>query len=100
MASKNKSKETAVKKASPYTMRYRLHGGADEIGGNFIEIESAGKRIFLDMGMPLSLPEEGLFSSQQHPPRYYRIAPYRNRAMPRYQNSTVVRTRHDIVALM
>lgn len=46
-------------------MRYRLHGGADEIGGNFIEVECAGKRIFLDMGMPLTLPEEGAFSSRE-----------------------------------
>ncbi len=54
-----------TKGISPYPMRYRLHGGADEIGGNFIEIEYAGKRIFLDMGMPLSLPEEGPFSSHE-----------------------------------
>ncbi|OGR74288.1 MAG: hypothetical protein A2089_03870 [Elusimicrobia bacterium GWD2_63_28] len=48
---------------SSLSFRYRLHGGAEEIGGNFIEVEFAGKRIFLDMGMPLTLPEEGPFSS-------------------------------------
>ncbi|MFH1620279.1 MAG: MBL fold metallo-hydrolase [bacterium] len=45
--------------------RYRIHGGADEIGGNFIEVEYGGKKIFLDMGMPLSLPEDGPFSSRE-----------------------------------
>lgn len=47
------------------SLKYRLHGGADEIGGNFIEVEYAGKRIFLDMGMPLTLPETGAFSSRE-----------------------------------
>jgi ribonuclease J len=47
------------------TLKYRLHGGADEIGGNFIEVEYAGKRIFLDMGMPLTLPEDGPFAANR-----------------------------------
>lgn len=35
-------------------MRVRIHRGAHEIGGNCIEVESAGKRIVLDVGRPLS----------------------------------------------
>jgi ribonuclease J len=34
-------------------MRVRIHRGAHEVGGNCIEIESEGKRIVLDIGLPL-----------------------------------------------
>ena len=34
-------------------MRLTLHGGADEIGGNAVELEAGGQRIALDLGLPL-----------------------------------------------
>ena len=34
-------------------MRVCIHRGTQEVGGNCIEIESAGKRIVLDVGLPL-----------------------------------------------
>jgi len=34
-------------------MRLRIHHGAAEIGGNCIELESAGKTILMDLGLPL-----------------------------------------------
>jgi ribonuclease J len=36
-------------------MRFRIHRGAKEIGGNCIELSSAGKTLLLDLGMPLTL---------------------------------------------
>ena len=36
-------------------MRVRIHRGTKEIGGNCIELESRGKRLVLDLGMPLSV---------------------------------------------
>lgn len=35
-------------------MRARIHRGAQEIGGNCIELEAAGKTLVLDLGRPLS----------------------------------------------
>lgn len=35
-------------------MRCRIHRGCHEIGGNCVEIESSGKRIVLDVGLPLT----------------------------------------------
>lgn len=35
-------------------MRVRIHRGSKEIGGNCIELESAGKHILFDLGMPLT----------------------------------------------
>ena len=35
-------------------MRVCIHRGTKEIGGNCIELECAGKRILLDLGMPLT----------------------------------------------
>jgi ribonuclease J len=35
-------------------MRLRIHRGADEIGGNCVEIESQGYSILLDLGLPLT----------------------------------------------
>ena len=42
-------------------MRVRIHRGTKEIGGTCIEIEAQGKRIALDVGLPLDAPrdEEG-----------------------------------------
>ena len=40
-------------------MRIRIHRGTKEIGGTCIEIESAGKRIALDVGLPLDAPDNG-----------------------------------------
>ena len=40
-------------------MRIRIHRGTREIGGTCIEIESAGKRIALDVGLPLDASAEG-----------------------------------------
>ncbi len=34
-------------------MRLRIHHGAAQIGGNCIELESAGQRLLLDLGLPL-----------------------------------------------
>ena len=34
-------------------MRVRIHRGAEEIGGTCIELEACGKRIALDVGLPL-----------------------------------------------
>lgn len=34
-------------------MRLRIHHGAVQIGGNCIELESQGKRVLLDLGLPL-----------------------------------------------
>jgi ribonuclease J len=35
-------------------MRLRVHRGAQEIGGNCVEIESQGYSILLDLGLPLT----------------------------------------------
>ena len=35
-------------------MRIRIHRGAQEIGGNCVEIESRGYSILLDLGLPLT----------------------------------------------
>ena len=68
-------------------MRCRIHRGCHEIGGNCIEIESQGKRIVLDIGLPLknesnaTLPDIsgltssddsllGIFISHPHPDHY------------------------------
>ena len=34
-------------------MRARIHRGTSEVGGNIVEVESGGKRIVLDVGLPL-----------------------------------------------
>lgn len=39
-------------------MRIRIHRGTQEIGGTCIEIEAQGKRIALDVGLPLDAPAE------------------------------------------
>ena len=39
-------------------MRLRIHRGAKEIGGTCIEVEAAGKRLVLDVGLPLDAPDE------------------------------------------
>jgi ribonuclease J len=36
-------------------MRCRIHRGCHEIGGNCVEVESQGKRIILDIGLPLKV---------------------------------------------
>ena len=68
-------------------MRCRIHRGCHEIGGNCVEIESQGKRIVLDIGLPLKdekavgLPDIsglmspddsllGIFISHPHPDHY------------------------------
>ena len=68
-------------------MRCRIHRGCHEIGGNCIEIESHGKRIVLDIGLPLkdesfaTVPDIsgltshddsllGIFISHPHPDHY------------------------------
>lgn len=40
-------------------MRVRIHRGTKEIGGTCIEVEAQGKRIALDVGLPLDAPENG-----------------------------------------
>ncbi|HPB51547.1 MAG TPA: MBL fold metallo-hydrolase, partial [Myxococcota bacterium] len=40
-------------------MNIRILGGAHEIGGNCVELESGGHRLLLDLGMPLTAgPDE------------------------------------------
>ena len=38
-------------------MRIRIHRGTKEIGGTCIEIEAQGKRVVLDVGLPLGAPD-------------------------------------------
>ncbi len=38
-------------------MRVRIHRGTKEVGGNCIELCTAGKTLLLDMGMPLTAPD-------------------------------------------
>jgi ribonuclease J len=38
-------------------MRVRIHRGAAQVGGTCVELESAGQRILLDLGMPLDAAE-------------------------------------------
>lgn len=40
-------------------MRIRIHRGTQEIGGTCIEVEAQGKRVALDVGLPLDAPEQG-----------------------------------------
>ena len=37
-------------------MRVCIHRGTKEIGGTCIEIESGGKRLVVDVGLPLDVP--------------------------------------------
>ncbi len=39
-------------------MRLRIHRGTQEIGGTCIEAEAQGKRLVLDVGLPLDAPDE------------------------------------------
>ena len=39
-------------------MKVRIHRGTREIGGTCIEVEAQGKRIALDVGLPLDAPED------------------------------------------
>lgn len=72
-------------------MRCRIHRGCHEIGGNCVEVESQGKRIVLDIGLPLKdnqsvgvpdisglmSPDDGLlgiFISHPHPDHYGLLA--------------------------
>ena len=40
-------------------MKIRIHRGTKEIGGTCIEVEAQGKRLALDVGLPLDAPDEG-----------------------------------------
>lgn len=68
-------------------MRCRIHRGCHEIGGNCVEVEAQGKRIVLDIGLPLkddknvaapdisglTVPDDsllGIFISHPHPDHY------------------------------
>jgi len=68
-------------------VRCRIHRGCHEIGGNCVEVESQGKRIVLDIGLPLKdeksvgVPDInglmssdnsllGIFISHPHPDHY------------------------------
>lgn len=42
-------------------MRICIHRGTREIGGTCVEIESAGKRLVLDVGLPLDAPDPDAF---------------------------------------
>ena len=61
-------------------MRIRIHRGTREIGGTCIEIEAQGKRVVLDVGLPLDVPDDapadvydsllGVVISHSHPDHY------------------------------
>ena len=40
-------------------MKICIHRGTREIGGTCIELEAEGRRIALDVGLPLDAPDEG-----------------------------------------
>ena len=42
-------------------MKVRIHRGTKEIGGTCVEIESQGKWIVLDVGLPLDVPDPDTF---------------------------------------
>lgn len=42
-------------------LRVRIHRGAEQVGGTCVELESEGKRILLDLGMPLDAAEGEIF---------------------------------------
>src|SRR5271167_125966 len=42
-------------------MRICIHRGTKEIGGTCVEIESQGKRLVLDVGLPLDAPDPDTF---------------------------------------
>ena len=46
-------------------MRVKIHRGTREIGGTCIEVEVQGKRIALDVGLPLDAPEDTSDGSHQ-----------------------------------
>ena len=65
-------------------MRLRIHRGTKEIGGTCIEVEVAGKRLALDVGLPLDAPDgerdtsfkfryANLRGPDEHPIIHYRI---------------------------
>ena len=41
-------------------MRFKIHRGAEEIGGNCIELEAEGKSLLLDLGAPLMGNKHGV----------------------------------------
>jgi ribonuclease J len=40
-------------------MRTCFHRGSQQIGGSCVEVESAGRRIHVDLGLPLDAEEDG-----------------------------------------
>lgn len=52
-------------------MRVCIHRGTKEIGGTCVEIESQGKRLVLDVGLPLDAPDPDTFPL--HPIRGFEI---------------------------
>ena len=48
-------------------MRVRIHRGTKEIGGTCIEIEAQGRRIALDVGLPLDAPQDEKFQKSLLP---------------------------------
>ena len=97
--------ETAVfnsrVKVLPGAVRCRIHRGCHEIGGNCVEIEAGGKRIVLDLGLPLNgdckLPDLdglssvdenllGIFISHPHPD-HYGLLERINKSVPVYMGN-------------
>ena len=39
-------------------MRFCIHRGTHEIGGTCVELEAAGFRILLDLGLPLNVDDQ------------------------------------------
>lgn len=48
--------ESGCRGTDELNLRVKIHRGTHEIGGNCVEIESAGYRVVLDLGRPLDAP--------------------------------------------
>lgn len=48
-------------------MRVRIHRGTKEIGGTCVELESQGKRIVLDVGLPLDVADPDMLPHTSRP---------------------------------
>lgn len=58
MAPEKVKRETASPAMTDTGMRVCIHRGAKEIGGSCVEVEAAGRRIVLDVGLPLGAEDD------------------------------------------
>src|SRR5688572_21810653 len=54
-----RAKRPTPTKKEPSSMRICVHRGTREIGGTCVEVESQGRRIVLDIGLPLDAGDPG-----------------------------------------